>query len=83
MLNKKVTSISLCMCFAILFSQTLFASPKTIMFLPFINMGNYRYDKLKTHIPNYLYEPVKDVTDYHVISYAREYRKTILGGTVQ
>lgn len=32
--------------------------------------GNYRFDRLKTHIPNYLYQLVRNLEGYNAISYA-------------
>jgi hypothetical protein len=57
----------------LLFTTTiagLCADKKAILFLPFANEGNYRLDRLKTHIPNYLYESVKGLPAYNAISYA-------------
>jgi len=42
---------------------------KTILFLPFMNIGNYRLDRLKTHIPNFLYLAVKNSPEINAVPY--------------
>jgi hypothetical protein len=66
-MKKKITSL-----FLILFISCtgIYADKKTILFFPFMNEGSYRLDRLKTHIPNYLYEPVKDLPGYNTVSYS-------------
>jgi hypothetical protein len=77
---QKIIVFSLLVLF--LLSVHLFGggSRKTILFMPFINEGSFVYDRLRTHIPNYLYEPVKNLPGYKAIPYSRFHEYMVAKG---
>ena len=61
MRGKKEHTFLICLLLIFILTPVLSAVPRTIVFLPLQNEGNYRYDKLITYIPNFLYESVKEI----------------------